>query len=195
MADFKKADLRRSRNEGGYANNPHDKGGETWQGVARNYHPEWAGWAIIDQIKPQCKNLKELNAALFKDPQLAQLVEVFYKHGFWDISQLDRFSSQLLAENVYDASVNCGPAMGPRFLQQTLNALKSYGLVVDSVMGNKTFSAMADALVSLGEEKVINAYVDLREAYHRGIVKSNPSQAGFLKTWLARCEWMRKEVG
>ncbi|MDR1034997.1 MAG: hypothetical protein LBT40_00015 [Deltaproteobacteria bacterium] len=32
--------------EGGWANNPADSGGETFRGIARNFHKSWPGWAI-----------------------------------------------------------------------------------------------------------------------------------------------------
>ena len=36
-----------------YSNNPQDAGGETVWGIARNKHPEWGGWPIVDQLKNQ----------------------------------------------------------------------------------------------------------------------------------------------
>lgn len=194
MADFLKAYKRTCGNEGGYANNPNDRGGETWKGIARRYHGDWPGWVIIDHVKTQCKTIKELNAKLFADQQLEQLVVSFYKYGFWDISQLDRFSSQHISENVFDASVNCGAAMGPHFLQETLNNLKAYGLTVDNVIGNKTFAAMSDAITAFGEQKIVDTYVNIREAYHRNIVAKSPDQKVNLSGWISRCESMRKAV-
>ena len=38
-------------NEGGYANNKADLGGETYAGISRKYHPKWSGWAIVDELK------------------------------------------------------------------------------------------------------------------------------------------------
>lgn len=39
MADFDKAHLEVMGNEGGYANNPVDAGGETYKGIARKFWP------------------------------------------------------------------------------------------------------------------------------------------------------------
>jgi lysozyme family protein len=206
MASFEKAYKRTGGHEGGLADSPIDKGGLTWKGVARNYHPTWPGWVIVDGYIEKLgltetrktrhfnkAEIKALNAVLFADKSLEDLVYAFYERGFWDISQLDRFTGQLLAENLYDASVNCGAAMGPRFLQKALNALNSfYGLKVDNVVGNMTFGALSDALVKFGEQKIVDKFVDVREQYHRDIVKRDPSQAGNLPGWLARCERMRK---
>jgi len=38
-------------NEGGYVNDPVDKGGETYAGIARNIFGSWEGWSIIDAKK------------------------------------------------------------------------------------------------------------------------------------------------
>lgn len=195
MADFEKAYKRTMVNEGGYANNKLDRGGETYRGVARNYHPNWAGWKIIDAIKPHCKDIKTLNAALAMNKELQSLIHQFYKQGFWDCHNLDKFTNQLLAENVFDASVLCGQTIGGKFLQRALDNLNpDYNLVVDGKIGTKTFSAMTDALNKYGESVVVNAYVDVREKYHRDIVTKNPSQRVFLNNWLSRCKIMRRSA-
>lgn len=189
MADFLKAYRRTCQNEGGYANHPNDRGGETWRGIARNFWPSWAGWAIVDRIKPQCKNLKSLNAALFADQELAILVHSFYKQYFWDVCLLDRVESQLLAENVFDTAVNCGTGAGAKFLQQAINVLKPDAVIVDGKIGNKTLAAAN----SLGTA-LVSPYIEIRKGYHSAIVAKNPSQRVFFKTWINRCEAMRKEV-
>jgi lysozyme family protein len=195
MADFDKAFKRTMVNEGGYANHPADKGGETYRGVARNYHPNWPGWRIIDVIKPRCNDIKTLNAALAMSHELQRLIYQFYKNEFWDCHKLDTFTNQLLAENVFDASVLCGQAIGGRFLQRSLNDLNpNYNLVIDGEIGAKTFSAMTDALNKYGESAIVNAYVDVREKHHRDIVAKNPSQRVFLSNWLSRCKIMRRSA-
>ncbi len=39
------------QHEQGYANNTKDTGGETFMGIARNKHPQWAGWPIVDACR------------------------------------------------------------------------------------------------------------------------------------------------
>jgi lysozyme family protein len=184
MADFLKAHKRTGINEGGYANHPNDKGGETWRGIARNYHPNWAGWGIVDAIKAKCHSTKELNAALYQNQKLNSLVDSFYKKGFWDVGRLDEFISQLLAENVFDAAVHCGPTVAARFLQKAL------GVSVDGKIGDQTLTAANKT----DEQKIVNSFIDIREQYHTAVVVKNPSQKVFLKNWISRCEGMRKAV-
>ena len=61
MADFSKAWGRSSVHEGGYAHLAGDAGGETYRGIARNFHPEWPGWKFIDRVKPLPYNFTDKN--------------------------------------------------------------------------------------------------------------------------------------
>ena len=49
--DLRKTYFPMLKREGFYNNDPDDMGGETYRGVARNYHPQWEGWAIVDARK------------------------------------------------------------------------------------------------------------------------------------------------
>ena len=51
MASFKEAWEETSAVEGGYVDDDDDRGGETYRGVARNFHPNWPGWDRIDAAK------------------------------------------------------------------------------------------------------------------------------------------------
>ena len=50
MADFNKAYKATMGHEGGYVDDPADKGGETYKGIARRYNPGWGGWKQIDPL-------------------------------------------------------------------------------------------------------------------------------------------------
>ena len=194
MASFEKAYNRTLRHEGGYADHHLDRGGQTWKGIARNYHPNWPGWVIVDKYTTQKLSLKMLNKVLSEDTNLDAMVGSFYKIGFWDINKLDNIESQWLADNIFDASVNCGVRMGPIFLQRAINRLYPANLVTDGILGNKSFDALIKTIEQLGEDKLVNTYVDVRKEYHYKIVANNPSQKVFIKNWIGRCENMRKKV-
>lgn len=51
--------------EGLFANHPDDKGGMTYQGIARVYNDRWEGWQIIDKYLQQ---FPELNTP-FRKPR------------------------------------------------------------------------------------------------------------------------------
>lgn len=189
MANFKKAYLRTCKIEAGYSNKATDRGGETWRGIARNYHPKWNGWAIVDRYKKTCRDTKTLNKVLGADEELENLVLLFYQIGFWNVNRLSEIPCQLLAENVYDAGVNCGTGTAAKFLQKAINKLKPNAVAVDGAIGNKTIEAASQLGLDL-----VKPFVDIREAYHKNIVINNPGQKVNLNGWLARCESMRKET-
>jgi len=189
MADFKKAYLRTCKIEAGYSNKKTDRGGETWRGIARNYHPKWKGWAIVDCYKKSCHDVKSLNKALSADKELENLVLLFYRAEFWNVNRLAEIPCQLLAENVYDAGVNCGTGTAAKFLQKAINQLKPNSITVDGAIGNKTIEATSQLGSSL-----VKSFVDIREAYHKNIVVNDPDQKVNLDGWFARCESMRKET-
>ena len=51
MADFSQAHAPVAVWEGGYANHPNDRGGETLCGIARRCHPGLVLWKLVDAEK------------------------------------------------------------------------------------------------------------------------------------------------
>ena len=69
MADFRESFNKVILAEGGYVNDPDDKGGETYLGISRVNHPYSVMWEIIDAIKKE-KGTKNINVILKKDERL-----------------------------------------------------------------------------------------------------------------------------
>jgi lysozyme family protein len=185
MADFELAHKKVMGHEGGYANNPADKGQATYKGIARKYHPKWGGWRYIDgclaQITkqpthgtPEYKNwVKYVDSKLQEINALQSLVVNFYKDNFWQ--RLGELEHQDLATWVYDKDVNTG-SKGSRWLQQAV------GVTVDGVVGGKTIAAAnerdGDVLLGYMREEARDFYTQL--------AANDQSQQQFLKGWLAR---------
>lgn len=185
MANFDIAEGITGRNEGGYANNPSDTGGETYAGIARNHWPKWEGWKIIDAIKSKLKYSNTLTASNINKEakghsKLHDLISQFYKQNFWDVLKLDLVNDQQLANSVYDFGVNSGTGRSAKFLQQAINNVCGVGLAVDGKIGNKTITEVNkhDA------KSIYSVYNKLREEFYRSIAKGSQSQ--FLKSWLSR---------
>lgn len=100
MANFEIAYKKTAKNEGGYANVSGDNGGETYKGIARKFHPSWAGWKIVDKNKPLKPNQKIVSAELDK------LVFDFYRINFWNPIKGDEIEHQPTADTLYDFGVN-----------------------------------------------------------------------------------------
>lgn len=91
-------------NEGGYNNNPNDKGGETYCGIARRYHNNWYGWKLIDAIKAK-RTIK--NEEIIKDADVVQAVYNFYIAQFND-KALHTINNTGVASLIFDTSQNHG---------------------------------------------------------------------------------------
>lgn len=143
MADFTKAYNRTGINEGLWSNVIGDAGGETWKGIARNLHPNWEAWTLIDFIKsglifpekPTKKDIDKLNKALLANEKLELSVRKFYKNEFWDKTRGDEILIQLIAESIYDSSVNMGYKQAIKLAQRSA-ALKESG-IMDDITLNK----------------------------------------------------------
>lgn len=181
MAKFEIAESITVRNEGGYANNKADTGGETYAGIARTHWPKWEGWQILDQIKTAYgRTANIINRQAAQNTTLKELISKFYKQNFWDTLKLDTITDQQLANTVYDFGVNSGTGRAAKFLQQAANDTGLVNLVIDGAIGPKTIGAI-NALSALN---VYTNYNRRREAFYKSIAKGN--QAQFLKSWLSR---------
>lgn len=173
MADFKIAFGITNNNEGGYANDPDDHGGETFAGVSRNNFPNWSGWMLIDSYK-QTHGTEGINS-LLTDPQMRSFIENFYKVNFWNVNKLDYFNDQQIANNVYDFGVNSDTGRAAKALQLILK------VQVDGIIGIGTLGA----LNASNAVTVYNDYNDWRRQFYINL-SNQPRQAKFLKSWLSR---------
>ena len=170
-ADFLKSHAKTARNEGGYANNKADAGGETYAGIARNYWPRWAGWQLIDSLK----GARNFPANLKNMPALQKLVLEFYAKNFWEANRLGEIVSQDVADWLYDHAVN-GGGRGIQWLQEAL------GVTADGSVGPKTLAAInaADPEALLRKATIVASLYRLQKAHDK------PSQIQFLHSWLDR---------
>lgn len=180
MANFQPAFDITMGNEGGYSNNPNDKGGETWRGIARNMWPNWSGWPIVDQVKASKPG--NLNQALFGNAQLNTMVEQFYQQQFWNPVGLPNINCQQTANQLFDIAVNMGTGTACKFLQQGINSLAPNTVTVDGKVGPLTIQAANNQ----NDEALYNAICALRKQRYQGIVAANPSQAVFINGWMSR---------
>jgi len=172
MADFTRAYLKTSAFEGGYANHPNDKGGETYKGIARNMWKVWAGWKIIDRYKSSPISMKQLDAFLRGNMELEDMVEEFYRAHFWKPIMGDDFINQLSADNVYDFAVNSGVSRAVKYAQRIVSTVE------DGVMGAKTIRA-----INGNVEGFVTKYKASRLSFLEKIVARDESQSVFMHGW------------
>ena len=98
-------------NEGGYVNNPHDKGGVTMYGISKKAYPD------VDIENLTLDRAKEI-----------------YKKDYWDKCKCD-YLPDCLSVAVFDFAVNSGVKRAIKYLQLSL------GVTADGIIGNQTLGA------------------------------------------------------
>lgn len=146
--------------EGGFANDPLDKGGATNKGITIGTFRQFYGKdATVEQLKR------------ITDEQWLHV----FKSGYWDRWQADRIANQSVANILVDWVWASG-VHGIKIPQRVL------GVVDDGVVGEKTLAAInaqnpADFFAKIQAERI--KFVD-------DIVRRNPTQARFIKGWKNR---------
>lgn len=194
MAVFEIADKLTRQNEGGYANNGADKGGETYKGIARNFWSSLGLWKYVDTAKskmgtpPADRELrrqwvKRLNANLEQIPALQKAVDEFYRANFWANQHLDLITSQPVANWVYDHHVNAG-ARGIKWAQEAA------GVTADGQIGNQSIAAIN----AMPPESFLEAAKSIAGAYRMKRIAEDPSQRQFAHSWLSRDGYSEDEI-
>lgn len=161
--------------EAGWVDAEGDKGGETIFGITRNYHPEWPGWAMVDQMRPH----PSFPASANNDLVLRGMAREFFKVNFWDAVHGDELPWRMAAV-VYDMAVNSDVRPAVRQAQIALNALGA-DLVVDGDMGARTVKACWDKGKDGAEE-----FLTQRLLFYFGIMEKDPTQKKWARGWLRR---------
>lgn len=176
MGDFKTALAITGRNEGGYSDNPNDRGSETYAGISRKFWPNLKMWPLIDEIKTRYKSANDINSAIKASPYpFEQYINDFYKVNFWDVNRLDEIHDQQICDTVYDFGVNSGVVQAAKFLQ------RSVGVKDDGQIGTGTLTAVNNA----NAKTVHNNFNQLRKDFYITLA-NKPGQSQFLKSWLSR---------
>lgn len=179
--------------EGGYVNDPKDRGGETYCGISRKFWPNWAGWAKIDVYKQMYPNTSSFSAdqfikALRADEWLETQVKLFYKENFWDECQCEWMPHEV-AKEVYDTAVNQGVGTACKYLQEALNLLNDGGKLyadvqVDGKVGGNTMTALRAYLKVRTQSVLLKALNGLQLQRYIKIAQKDSIQERYFYGWL-----------
>lgn len=160
MADFKKFAPVLLEHEGGFVNDPDDKGGATNMGVTLRTYQAYCG----------------------SEKNVADLMHISYgtwqkimKDGYWDRCRADEIVSQSVAEIMVDWCVNSGSVAIKQI--QTIVGIKPDGMV-----GPLTLAAIngSDA------EDLFNCIKLARIQHYENIIKADPVKRKYRKGWMNR---------
>ena len=153
--------------EGGFVNDPKDRGGATNMGVTLNT------WRSVGYDKNGDKRIDVKDLKLLSKEDVVNKV---LKPYYWDKWRADEINNQSIANILVDWVYTSGK-YGITKVQAMLN------LKPDGVVGNKTLSAINDYP---NQRQLFQRIKNERLAFIDRIVKNNPSQRRFLKGWKNR---------
>lgn len=137
MADFNISFNKIILTEGGYVNDPYDKGGETYLGISRVHHPDSLMWPLIDEIK-ELYGIKNITSRLKENNIITAEAREIYKKDYWDKLRLDEIPNQRVAHEVFDDAVNRGVGAAIKTIKLVL------GLPIDTKFDNETFEKLLE---------------------------------------------------
>lgn len=160
MADFEQAFSHLIDEEGvGLSNLKNDRGGQTFAGIARKFHPEWEGWQFVDA----------------GETPPTQLVRLFYHAEYWKPIQGDQIASQRIADVLFSQYVN----MGANAIKLTQKVL---GAIADGKAGPKTL----ELLNAFDEERFLDKFALATLARYYAIGMKDKTQRDFWPGWFGR---------
>jgi len=163
--------------EGGFVNNPADKGGPTCFGITEAV-------ARANGYRGAMRQLPQSEAA------------AIYRRLYWLRPRFDEVGKRAprVAAELFDTGVNMGPAVAATFLQRALTALNRNGgdypdLVPDGRIGAQTLGALDAFLAargkSSGETVLLRALEALQGERYLRLAERRPANEAFLYGWLA----------
>lgn len=175
---FESAFLVLMQHEGGYQNNPSDRGGPTNYGLSQRF---------LESIQPECKYLPD-DVRIRKSFIMhlsKRLAKKIYKKYFWDRYDYDAIGYDLLSIKVFDLSVNMGPYQSHKLLQIALNKLRKEPITIDGIIGPQTLNEIKQH----DEMAIIHHYIDEAKHYYINLIADNPEYSIFKHGWLKRAKW------
>ena len=188
MADFNISFRIVMQSEGGYSFNLADIGGETYRGVSRKWNPSWQGWKIIDQLHHEPGFPRNLENAA----ELQLMVKQFYRINFWNSLWLDKITSQQVANELFDISVNMGQAVAAEIAQRSLNLMNKNqklfpNLKVDGRIGELSAKAINNiCLMRANHDTFLKALNVFQGWKYISICEKDESQEEFFIGWMGR---------
>ena len=161
MADYTKLIPIIKKWEGGYSNNPLDKGGCTNKGVTISTYRYYYGRSKT------CSDLRKMT-----DDQWNYI----FKKGYWDRYKADSINNQSIANLCVDWLWTSG-VYGIKYVQRIL------GVADDGIVGSKTIAAINGYP---SQKDLFGKIWARRKKHFDDIVKKNPKQKVFLNGWYNR---------
>jgi lysozyme family protein len=161
--------------EGGYSDDPNDKGGKTKFGVTEVELKRSYNEGIVDHC-----NVKELTLDDAK---------VIYKDHYWDKISGSKINNKYIAAELFDTSVNMGPRQAIKIVQRALEYLGE-NLQIDGIIGPITIGLINKWCIK--DPKTLYIILNCEQyMIYKIIIEVDPSQRTFARGWIKRIQqWL-----
>ena len=170
--DFNEAVAKTLKNEGGLSFDKDDPGGITNFGISFKF------------LKANKIDINDDGLVNGKDIQDMTIDEAkaLYKQDFWNKYKIGLIGQRIIADKVFDLSVNVGGAVAIKLLQRAINMHLKTPIAVDGMIGLHTLKSIAE----VGAAQVLLGIKDCAIQYYQDLVKKNPHLEKYLAGWTLR---------
>lgn len=161
------------RHEGGYVDDPTDKGGKTNMGIAWK---TWLKYAKSDLgLEPTTDNLKNITS---------EQAEIIYRKRYWEPKGFCKVVNDKVGLMIYDWTITSGGA-GKEVQKLLTNEFKQDVGTIDGAIGPKTIQAVNN----IEDQKLLlERIAAIRREYYHMLVTNRPKNSKYIKGWLNRVE-------
>jgi lysozyme family protein len=163
------------QHEGGYVNNPNDRGGETNMGITI---ATWQAYARLDLgIEPSSDTLKSMTNAQ---------AEIIYYNHYWEPKGFCKLENTKIALMIYDWTITSGRAV--KQIRRMLHNEYNSRLIINNTMDDD----MIHCINNVNDQStLLQRIADIRREYYRSLTVTNGqpnNQVIFLTDWLNRVD-------
>ncbi|MXC88627.1 glycoside hydrolase family 108 protein [Escherichia coli] len=163
------------RHEGGYVNDPNDRGGETNMGITI---ATWRAYAPIDlEIEATSSTLRNMTK---------EQAEIIYYNHYWEPKGFCKLENTKVALMVYDWTITSGRAV--KQIRKMLHDEYNNRLIVNNIMDDDMIHCI-NAVEN--QEQLLSRIAEIRKDYYRSLTITNGepnAQIKFLNGWINRVD-------
>lgn len=164
--------------EGGYSNNPNDKGGPTNHGISLRFAEGTGDIALFDIDKDN-----DIDGIDIKNLTVEDSKKALFKY-FWKKNNYNLIENKNNSYIIFNIAINVGANRANKFIQLAANNIfKKNVLLEDGIVGNKTLSVLNSSF----QEDIFKEFKAIVRNYYRNeAFKDDPNGDVFREGWLNR---------
>ncbi len=162
------------KHEGGYSNDPDDKGKATKYGISLSFL-EAEKLDIDGDGDVDIDDIKAITSSKSKD---------IYYNVFWKRNQYDKIEKEDVAIKIMDTSVNVGSSRCHKILKNSLNEIMLDRIKVDGIMDDETIE-----IINLIEPSLLlNEFRKEQADFYQSLINKTPKYKKYRTGWMNRAK-------